>query len=277
MKILLRLLLLCCCVLALPVQAQQSLEIIPLQHRSVEDVLPVLRPLLEQGASLSGVNQQLFLRASAKNREEIRRALAMLDAPARRLLIRVATELSEDMRRQGAGVSGSVGNDHARVTVGSGNDQRNGNQVTARVYDSRSAGSGASTQMVQTMDGERAFIQVGISVPVPLRQVVQTPGGTRITSNTLEYRDIGKGFYAEPRVSGDRVRVTISQQADTPGRYGSAQIQHLSTTVSGRLGEWMQLGGTGQSTSNEGNGAFSVSTSELNSNRGIWLMVEELP
>ncbi|MDR3055499.1 MAG: hypothetical protein LBU53_08880 [Zoogloeaceae bacterium] len=277
MRILLRLLVLCGCALVLPAQAQQSLEIIPLRHRSVEDVLPVLRPLLEQGATLTGVNQQLFLRASAKNREEIRRALATLDAPARRLLIRVTTELSEDMRRQGAQVSGSVGNDHARVTVGSDNDQRNGNPVAARVYDSRSAGSGASTQMVQTMDGERAFIQMGASIPVPLRQVTQAPGGALIVSNTLEYRDIGKGFYAEPRVSGDRVRVTISQQADTPGHYGSAQIQRLSTTVSGRLGEWMQLGGTGQSASHEGSGAFSISTRELQTNRGIWLMVEELP
>jgi type II secretory pathway component GspD/PulD (secretin) len=264
-------------VLALPVQAQQSLEIIPLQHRSVEDVLPVLRPLLEQGASLSGVNQQLFLRASAKNREEIKRVLATLDAPARRLLIRVTTELSEDMRRQGAEVSGSVGNDHARVVVGEGNNKRSGNQVTARVYDSRSAGSGASTQMVQTMDGERAFIQVGTSVPIPLRQMVQAPNGAIVMSNTLEYRDIGKGFYAEPRVSGDRVRVTISQQSDTAGRYGAAQIQHLSTTVSGRLGEWIQLGGTGQSASSEGSGSFSISTRELQTNRGIWLMVEELP
>lgn len=277
MRMLLRLLFLCCFVLALPVQAQQSLEIIPLRHRSVEEVLPILRPLLEQGASLSGVNQQLFLRASARNREEIKRALATLDAPARRLLIRVTTELSEDMRRQGAGVSGSVGNEHARVTVGGGGSKYGNNPVTARVYDSHSAGSGASMQMVQTTDGERAFIQVGASVPVLLRQTAQAPNGAIVMSNTSEYRDISKGFYAEPRLSGDRVRVTISQQSDTPGRYGQAQIQRLSTTVSGRLGEWMQLGGMGQSTSSEGSGAFSVSTRELNSNRGIWLMVEELP
>ncbi|MDR1888568.1 MAG: hypothetical protein LBQ81_04200 [Zoogloeaceae bacterium] len=270
-------LLLCCCALTLPVQAQQNLEIIELQHRSLEEVLPVLRPLLERGATLSGIHQQLFLRASARNREEIRRVLATLDVPARRLLIRVTTELSEDMRRQGGQISGSLGNDRARVVVGNG--ARDGNQVTARVYDSHSAGSGASTQMVRTEDGGRAFIQVGVSVPVPLRQIVQTPNGATIVSNTMEYRDIGKGFYAEPRVSGDRVRVNISQQSDTPGRYGvgNAQIQHLATSVSGRLGEWMQLGGTSYSSSGGGNGSFSISTDERRENRGIWLMVEELP
>jgi hypothetical protein len=94
----------------------------------------------------------------------------------------------------------------------------------------------------------------------------------------VEYRDISRGFYAEPRVSGDRVMVEIYQHSDTPDRRsaGSARIQRLSTRISGRLGEWMQLGGVSQSASGEGSGAFSLSTRELQSNRGIWLMVEEV-
>lgn len=258
-----------------PLLAQQGLEVLPLQHRSVEEVLPVLRPLVEPGGSLSGMNNQLFLRASERNRAEIRKALAAMDVPARRLVIRVATDLSQTEQYRGGRVQGSLGNDRVRI----GNADTGGsNQVRAQVYDSRSATAGGGTQMVQTVDGGRAYIQVGTSLAVPMRQVVLGPGGA-VVSETVEYRDVGRGFYAEPRVRGDRVSVDISQQSDAPGRRGDAsiQVQRLSTTVSGRLGEWLQLGGTGQEASSRRQGTLSLSTSEVRESRGIWLMVEELP
>lgn len=258
-----------------PLLAQQGLEVLSLQHRSVEEVLPVLRPLVEPGGSLSGMNNQLFLRASERNRAEIRKALAAMDVPARRLVIRVATDLSQTEQYRGGRVQGSLGNDRVRI----GNADTGGsNQVRAQVYDSRSATAGGGTQMVQTVDGGRAYIQVGTSLAVPMRQVVLGPGGV-VVSEIVEYRDVGRGFYAEPRVRGDRVSVDISQQSDAPGRRGDAsiQVQRLSTTVSGRLGEWLQLGGTGQDASSRRQGTLSLSTSEVRESRGIWLMVEELP
>src|SRR5687768_14394929 len=40
--------------LAAPLHAQNALEIITLRHRTAEQVLPALRPLLEPGATLTG-------------------------------------------------------------------------------------------------------------------------------------------------------------------------------------------------------------------------------
>jgi len=71
--------------------AQQALEIIPLRHRTVEQVLPALQPLLEPGGTLSGSRGQLFLRASPANAAEIKQALAAIDRPARRLEILCAS------------------------------------------------------------------------------------------------------------------------------------------------------------------------------------------
>jgi type II secretory pathway component GspD/PulD (secretin) len=268
-----------CGALAVVAQAQQSLEILELRHRPVEEVLPVLRPLLEPGGTLSGMNDRLFLRASPRNREEIKKALAALDAPARRLLIRVATDLEAATQDQGGALSGSLGNDRARVTVSDGRSNNRGerNQVTARAYGHHSSASGAATQTVQTLDGGRAFIQVGVSLAVPLRQVTRMPNGRVVVSDHVEYRDIGRGFYVEPHVLDDRVTVDILQMSDTPGGHGAAQIQHLLTRVSGPLGEWIALGGVDQSASETGSGTFSLSTRELQNQRGIWLMVEELP
>ncbi len=59
------------CLLALlvgTVHAQQQLEIIDLKSRTAEQVLPQLRPFVEPGGTLSGMNNKIFIRASAANR-----------------------------------------------------------------------------------------------------------------------------------------------------------------------------------------------------------------
>jgi type II secretory pathway component GspD/PulD (secretin) len=118
---------------------------------------------------------------------------------------------------------------------------------------------------------------VGQSLPLPLRQVVLGPNGAVVTDSTV-YRDIGQGFYAAPRLAGDRITLEISPQFDTPGNqgYGSVNTQRISTTVSGRLGEWIELGGSGQQTGGRERGNLSVGTSEVRDNRSVWLLVEEL-
>lgn len=252
--------------LALPVLAQQELEVIPLRHQTVDRVLPVLRPMVEPGGTLSGMNNQLFLRASRRNREEIKRALAAIDAPSRRLVIHVSQNRGSDESSRGGNVSG-------QVVLGS---TRRG-EVNAGIWDTRSARSESGSQMVQTIEGGRAYIQVGRSVPVPMRQLVIAPGGA-VATDTVVYRDIGQGFYAEPYLNGDRVTLEISQQADSAGRYGqgSANTQGLATTVSGRLGEWIELGGSGTQAVGNTRRGFSASTGEVRDNRSIWLMVEEI-
>lgn len=258
----LRILILVLALFGLPALAQQEVEVIPLRHQTVDRVLPVLQPLLEPGGTLSGMNNQLFLRASRRNRDEIRKALAAIDIPLRKLMIQVTS--NREAGRQGAGASG-------QVVVG-GRSEAN-----ARVWDSRSASSAGGSQMVQTVEGGRAYIRVGRSLPVTLRQVVIGPGGV-VASETVVYRDIGQGFYAEPHVNGNRVTLEISQQADTPGRYGagSADVQHLSATVSGFLGEWMELGGSGEQASGSERSGFSLSTGELREARSVWIKVEEI-
>lgn len=248
--------------LALPALAQE-MEIIPLRHQTVDQVLPVLQPMVEPGGTLSGMNNQLFLRTSPRNREDIKRVLAAIDKPSRRLVIHVSQERGSDDSSRGGNVSG-------QVVLGSNRRA----DVNARVWDTRSARSEAGTQMVQTVEGGRAFIQVGRSVPVPMRQVIVGPGGAMATESVV-FRDIGQGFYAQPRLNGDRVTLEISQQADSGGRYGGMDSQRLSTTVSGRLGEWIELGGT--SAHAVGNtGGFGASTSEVRDSRSLWLMVEEI-
>ena len=247
--------------------AAQQMEIIQLRSKTVDEVLPALLPLLEPGGTLSGMNDQLFLKASARNRDEIKRALAAMDRPARRLIIRIAQNRQAEDSARGGEVSG-------QVTLGS---TRRSN-VGATVWDTKSVRGESGSQMVQTVEGGRAFIQVGRSLAVPMRQMIVGPGGALVQEGVI-FRDIGSGFYATPRVNGQRVTLDISQQAESfdpaYGR-GGVSSQRLATTVSGHLGEWMELGGGGRQAAGQQSGAFSVGTSDARDNRSIWLKVEEV-
>jgi hypothetical protein len=265
--------------------AQQQLEIINLKSRTAEQVLPQLRPFVEPGGALSGMNNQVFIRASEANRRQIRELLGAIDRPPRRLVISVRQDTDRTAMAGGGEVSGRVGAGGARIesrrTVigGAGVEVRRGDDVVrGQVYDSRSAGAERIAQQVQVVEGGKAFIHVGTSVPVPLRQVVLSPAGA-IVSETTVYRDLGTGFYAEPQLAGDTVTLNISPTHDTPGAYGpgSANIQRLSTTVSARLGEWMDLGGTVEERSGEEAGTLRYSSRGVSTGRRVQLKVEELP
>lgn len=238
--------------------AQQEMEVIPLQHRAVEQVLPALLPLVEAGGALSGMNNQLIIRASRRNRDEIRRALAAIDTPQRQLMIHVSQSRDAQSRQSG---------------MQPGYSRNDGN---AQVYGTRRTQDANSQQRVQVLEGGRAFILLGRSLPLTMRQVVIGARGAVINESTV-YHDVGQGFYAEARLAGDRVTLEISPQGDTPGIMpGSVNTQRLSSTVSGRLGEWIELGGSGQASSRREYGATGLGTETLRESRSIWLRVEEV-
>lgn len=269
---------LCLCLPALAL-AQQEMEIIALRHRTLDQVLPTLQPLLEPGATLSGMNDQLILRASPRNRQQIRQALAAIDTPPRRLLIRVSQNREVEGRDEGVAVvakpSGGMqeSKESTRVEV-----RRGDAGVSAQAWDSRRTRTSGSTQTVQVVDGGRALIEVGRSLPIPLRQVAIGPRGLAV-SEGIVYRDVGQGFYAAPRVVGERVTVDISPRFDSPGEsaYGTISTQRLTSTVSGRLGEWLELGGSSQQAVAAGSGQGLSGNSQSLDQRSIWLQVEELP
>lgn len=268
--------------------AEMHLQILQLRSRQAAEVLPMLQPFLEPGATLTGTNDKLFLKTTPDNAAEIRRLLESLDRPAKNLIVRISQNRDTVIGNRGAGASASIGlGSNARVIQterrrNSGGEvieiRRGESSITARAYDQHSVDSGRGTQSVQVIEGGRAMIQVGVSLPIPLRQVIVGPRGPVFT-DVVVYRDIGQGFYVEPRLLGDRVSVEISQQADSPAAFGtgSANVQRLATTVSGRLGEWIPLGGSDLAASGERDASNATATRQTSEHRGFWLRVEEAP
>jgi type II secretory pathway component GspD/PulD (secretin) len=221
--------------------AQQALEIISLRHRTAEQVLPVLQPLLEPGGTLSGSRNQLFLRANPGNAAEIKRVLDAIDRPSRRLEILVRHDDAQERERRELGASGSTGRRGARVDV--------------IAEDSRRAVAERVDQRVQVLEGGRAFIFAGQSRPV------HVPGATVI-------QEVGTGFEVVPRLSGERVLLDIQTS--------SAHGQRAVTTLSARLGEWVEVAGIASEREREDRGVASASSRRAVESGRVWLKVEEL-
>ena len=258
-----RILLLLLVVVATGVHADGQMEILHLKHRMAEDVIETLRPLVEQGGSISGLQEKIIVRASAGNRAQIRAALAAVDTAPRRLKITVKHDNTFSGGSESADVSGSLG--------------RGGSQVRSRVWSSRGAASDRAAHQVQVIEGGQAFIEIGYSFPLPLRQVVLGPGGA-VLSESVVYRDVGSGFYARPRLNGDQVTLEISpqQQSVSSTEAGAVRSSRLSTTVRGALGEWIAVGGTNQDTAEDRSGILSYSTRGGLDSWRVLLRVEEL-
>src|SRR4051795_5940511 len=92
------------------IAAQGSLEIIPLRHRTADQVLPALRALMEPGATLTGQGTQLIVRTSPANLAELRQALEAMDRPLRRLQISVRLDEALDASSRGVDAGGRVRN-----------------------------------------------------------------------------------------------------------------------------------------------------------------------
>ncbi len=240
----------------------QSLEIIELRNRPAEQVIPIVQPMLEKGGALSGTGFQLFVRTSPANLAQIRQMVASLDRAARQLIIQV---------RQDSDSRDSRFDARAGVVLEPGNSRAGGS-----ITDSASQGRNNIAQQVRTQEGSPAFIQAGTSQLVPSRTVTRTVNGV-IVQETATPRDITSGFYATPRVSGDTVYLDISTRRDTPGNLGagSANVNRASTTVSGKLGQWIEVGGTSQARSSEGSGILARSSEAGSLDQRIYLRVEE--
>jgi type II secretory pathway component GspD/PulD (secretin) len=266
------------------------LEVIPLRYRQAAEVIPVIQPMLAREGSVSGYQGQLVVRTTPANLEEIKRILAALDTAPRQLLITVREDSALERSRSQADISANVGNDNARVVIPPAErDPRGGSvvvgqgddQVRLRALEGRSVQGEAGTQTVRAMEGREAFVRAGQSAPVRERQVQRTVVGGKVVERVVEstqYRDAGSGFYVLPRLAGERVTLDISQQREAllRGASGAASVQGVVTTVSGRMGEWIEIGGVDRAASSQQSALLGRSSAAARDSRRILIKVEEI-
>ena len=242
--------------------AAQALEIIELRNRPADQLLPVVQGLVEPGGSISGTGFKLIVRASPANVAQIRQVVASLDRAPRQLVISVMQESGGASSAAGAG---------ARVIL-----QPGASGVRASAYNGTGTAQDNVSQQVRTQEGSAAYLQTGSSMFAPQRTVTRGAGGVVIQDTAVERR-FNTGFHVTPRISGDVVFLDIGVQRDTPANIGvgGSSVNRVASTISGKLGEWIELGVVSQALSSDTRGILSRSSDAAAQERRVFVRVEE--
>jgi len=171
---------------------------------------------------------------------------------------------------------------------------RNGRKLIVVVFGSRS-GMGRSEKAAQLF--ERGFASGGLSWLMPalgtvdaLQPIAAAPPNLRdemcgknrkrpaSEDEDDETVQANSGFYATLRVSGDRVTLEIDTLRERlrNAQTGAVSGQHVSTVVSGRLGEWIEIGGITQSMEQEQGEVLGRSRDARRHDSRVMLKVDEM-
>lgn len=255
---------------ALPAFAREpQLEIIPLQHRLVRDVLPLLQPLLAPEGSLTGEGSQLIVRTTPENLATLKTALQALDVAPVRLRVTVSQSRRDDR----------AGDARVRFET-TGNAAAPGRQALPPAhYSTRSTEGLQLLQTVLTLDGQPALIALGqtSAQPVILGYGV-TPSGPGVSLG-LDQQTTRSGFYLTPSLHGETVEIALAAQLETaadPARPGTRN-QRSQTTVRGRLGEWIAAGGSLSTVASDRGDGLGVGPDDGSSDYQLWVRIERAP
>ena len=255
----------------------QDLQVIELRYRLADDVIPALQPLLEPGGVITGMDANLFVRTSPANLEQIRQVVAALDRKPRQLRVTVGQGTVATDTETAVRGSATIGGGDVQVGVNRPPGSETGVAVQARHGTQRADLHNVSS--VTTLEGAETFIAIGQSAPLTTTQVTPGWAGPSVVQAT-EYRNASTGFYATPRTNGDIVTLDISpRQQRLSGHPADRRVATagITTQVSGRLGEWIRVGGASETSRDDTSGLLVWGTRSGDASYSVWVMVEEVP
>jgi type II secretory pathway component GspD/PulD (secretin) len=236
------------------------LKVIPVRNRPATDLVPVLAPIAGPDGSVTSLDTRLIVRASPQALARIEALLATLDTPLRSLVISVSQGVATTSAGTAAGVGGGVTTGGTTVVRGSAGA-------------SRSTSTDDVTQQIRTLEGHPALIRVGRSEPFPSVGVVGTPSGPVVSGGTA-YAESGTGFHVVPRLAGGDVLLELWAE-NTRGQGPIVEGQDLRTTVSGPLGQWIDVGGAMRQAETRAREILGSSFRTVSEQRSVRVKVDE--
>jgi hypothetical protein len=221
---------------SLAIAAGTRVETFQVRHQPAAALVETLRPLVGESGSVSAFRDKLIVQSDNAGLASVRDALAALDHPPRRLLIEVRQ--SNALAAGSSGVTYGVEGDGFSV----GSPPR-GSQAGIGFGSAHTHARGDVSQRVRAVEGRPALIHAGVDEPVYEAFTERYPGGVS-QGFQVRYRRTGDGFYALPRVYGDRVTVEIRQQHSRATGDSRFDTQAATTVLEGALGEWLTVAAT---------------------------------
>ncbi len=230
--------------LSLSALAETEFKIIELQHRFAEDLLPFITPMVGQDGVATGMRNRLILRAAPDRMREIEQTIEQLDTVRvnRRITVNSSQDSQAAQRRVDANGQVKIGD----VTVSNRRIYRRApNGVDIILEDSHTQTQQNSSQFLNVLDGERAFIKVGQLIPFTQEWLTITKRYVHV-ERVVDWYSVSTGFTVRPRTIGDQVHLEITPRIARRNSHEFIDFETLSTTLRVPLGQWVDIAGTMQ-------------------------------
>ena len=248
------------------------IKTIQLQHRPAEELIPLVKAMVENsGGAVSGTGYTLVIRVRDDDIPQVTSMVHQLDTPLKQLQISLRQSRHVDQgsanrefsARAGGGISTGDGSIHA--------------DTSARVYSTRKRDQDATTQRIRVSEGRWANIETTLQLPV-VEQIVDVTGGQERVLNAVKYKDLVTGFSVRATIDGDHAVIDIMPRKAGPDSEpgGSINAQTASTSVTGKVGEWLDIGGVVGNMVEHERGTISTGDRHREDERHILLRVDVL-
>jgi len=221
--------------------AALEFKIITLHHRFAEDILPAIQPIVGNEGTATAMQNNLIIRTSPEKMAEIEQLIASLDTPRQNLKITVNRQNSSLSAGNSVEAGGNKRTGRTVISTGSYPARQN-DSIRIGIENNQSSSSGSSSQFLQVLDGESAFISVGQSIPYTSEWVTLTQRYASVQRST-EFADISTGFAVRPRSIGSQVELEITPRFSQLNQRGFIDFDMLKTVIRADRGAWINIGG----------------------------------
>ncbi len=241
-------------------------------QQAAQNLIPALAPLYAQQANFTAKENSLIVRASPAVLKEIEQLLNEIDAPPQNLLIEVSSNLDGNAEIEAHSIEGSIKSGNTRI-ISTAPPQNNPTAsvrykkdgTVIKTTHTRRQGfiSQPDTFRVRASSGHWAYIQTGQKVPYYSNDYPYYNAGDRypVGRSSIQFQDVSSGFDVFPMLNGDTVTLKIHPHHGTMNRAYPDRINShaLETVISGKVGEWIYLGGA-MNQINSQSGGYTHST-----------------
>ncbi len=260
-----------------------QIQVIELSGRSAEELIPLIKPMLDQNEAISGTAYQLILRTTPARLQQIKDMVRELDKPPMRLLITVHMGELQQEDRQQAQFQGQINHNGIAVATSNGAEashskwRQNNGRAQVTLGSTRALRDSRNRQQVQTLEGSICYIATGKAYPYEERIFLHGPAGTTQSSG-LNYIETSSGFYALARLRSDQVILDISPTKELllNRENGTIHSTRLRTQLIGALGQWLSLGEIGGNIQQQQGSTVSRIRTSQTSREQLWVKVERL-
>lgn len=218
-----------------PVVAEEMrVETLPVRSRSAEELAEALRPIAGGDATIAAVNGRLVVHASPATLAKIEEALESLDPPPQPLWISVDQQTDPSTRGRSAEFTVETREDGVV-------EQRRTRTLEGGSVSINPSDGPTATERLHILEGHPAYVRFNRAVPLPSSRTPSSAAGTLLVPGR-QYLDADLAFAVVPRLSNGRVALEVMAINDTVDNRGDREASRERATVSGSLGEWLEVG-----------------------------------